>query len=199
SSLPPSDLSPLGVQAGPHSPAARQRGPRAPSWGRPGQPAVRSPWVFGPLRWGPPHRPRGAAAARPEPRSHWHRRCAAACGACVRPPGHRPQPPEAGARRPGGDGCCSAPRPQRTPRSGPSRPGLCAGSHRRHAPGREPHAPPGRVPRPRAGASPRCLVRPSSQSLRPPAAAWRTWGQGTRPPRQILSSVTPSSHPSWLR
>uniref|UniRef100_A0A8C6BTY4 Uncharacterized protein n=1 Tax=Monodon monoceros TaxID=40151 RepID=A0A8C6BTY4_MONMO len=177
---------PQGVQAGPRSPAGQQRGSRAPSWGRPGRPAARSPWAFRPPHWELQRRPRGAAAAQPGPRSRWHRHCAAACGVCGLPPGHLTRLPGAGARRPGAADCCPGPRPPRTRRSGPSRPGWCAGSRRRRAPGREPRAAPGLVPPPRAGASPRCPAPPSSRLLPPPAAAWRTWRRGTRPLRQIL-------------
>uniref|UniRef100_A0A8W4FN97 Uncharacterized protein n=1 Tax=Sus scrofa TaxID=9823 RepID=A0A8W4FN97_PIG len=169
---------PQGARAGRRSPAARQRGPRAPSWGRPGQPAGRSPWVCGLPHWGLKQRPRGGAAARPGPRSRWHRHYAAACGACAQLPGHRPQPPGAGAQQPGAAGCCSGPRPPHTLRSGPSRPGWCAGSRWRRAPGRGPRAPPGHARQLHAEASPRYPVWPSSQSLPPPAASWRTWEQG---------------------
>uniref|UniRef100_A0A8C0KDW1 Uncharacterized protein n=1 Tax=Canis lupus dingo TaxID=286419 RepID=A0A8C0KDW1_CANLU len=169
---------PQGAPAGPRSPAAQQRGPRAPSWGRPGPPAARSPWACGPPRWAPPRRPRGAAAARPGPRSRWHRRCAAACGACAQQRGHRPPPRGACARPPGAAGRRPGPRPPRTPRSAPSRPGWCAGARRLRAPGRGPRARPGRERPPRAGVSPRCPVPPRSRSLRPPAAAWHTCGRG---------------------
>uniref|UniRef100_A0A8C8XCG1 Uncharacterized protein n=1 Tax=Panthera leo TaxID=9689 RepID=A0A8C8XCG1_PANLE len=172
---------PQGAQARPRSQAALRRGPRAPSWGRPGRPAARSPWACGPPRWALQRRPHGAAAARPGPRSHWHRRCAAACGACARRRGHLPRPPGAGALPPGDVGSCLGPRPPRTPRSGPSRPGWCAGARWRRAPGRGPRAPPGREPPPRAGVSSRCPAPPGSQSRPLPAAAWRTWGQGARP------------------
>uniref|UniRef100_A0A7N5JM41 Uncharacterized protein n=1 Tax=Ailuropoda melanoleuca TaxID=9646 RepID=A0A7N5JM41_AILME len=172
---------PQDAQAALRSPAALRRGPRAPNWERPGRPAGRSPWVCGPPRWALPRTRRGAAAARPGPRSRWHRRCAAACGACAQQREHRPRPLGAGAPLPGAAGRCPGPRPPRTPRSGPSRPGWCAGARRHRAPGREPRAPPGREPPPRAGVSPRCPAPPRSRSLQPPAAAWRTWGQGARP------------------
>uniref|UniRef100_A0A8C7C2U2 Uncharacterized protein n=1 Tax=Neovison vison TaxID=452646 RepID=A0A8C7C2U2_NEOVI len=176
-----SPRAPPGAQAGPRSPTAQRRGPRAPSWGRPARPAGHSPWACGPLHWALQRRRRGAAAARPGPRNHWHRRCAAACGACGRQRGDQPRPLGAGARPHGAVGRCPGPRPPRTRRSGRSRPGWCAGARWLRALGREPRAPPGREPLPRAGGSPRCPVPPCSQSLPPPAAAWRTWGQGTRP------------------
>uniref|UniRef100_A0A2K6CUC1 Uncharacterized protein n=1 Tax=Macaca nemestrina TaxID=9545 RepID=A0A2K6CUC1_MACNE len=182
-----------GAQAGPRSPAVRRRGPRAPSWGRPGRPAAHSPWACGPPHWGPQPGLHGEAAARPGPRSRWHRRCAAACGACAQRPGHQLQLPGAGAPQPGAACSCLGPRPQRTPRLVPSRPGWCAGPRRRHAPGTEPHAAPGRAPPPHAGASPGSRLPPGSPSLPLPAATWRTWGQESKVPGKILKAWDPFS------
>uniref|UniRef100_A0A3Q2HYP9 Uncharacterized protein n=1 Tax=Equus caballus TaxID=9796 RepID=A0A3Q2HYP9_HORSE len=190
---------PQAAQAGPRSPAAPRRGCRAPSWWRPGWPAARSPWVCGPPRWVLQRRPRGAGAAQPGLRSRWHRRCAVACAACARPPGHQRRPPGAAALPPGAAGRSRGPRPQRTRRSGPSRLGWCAGARRHRAPGREPRAPPGHALLPRAGASSRCPALPGSPLILPPAAAWRTWGQGTRSQGKSSGSKACEPFAQWPR
>ncbi|KAL4673140.1 hypothetical protein H8957_017703, partial [Semnopithecus entellus] len=99
-----------------------------------------------------------------------------------------PQGAQAGPRSPAAACSCLGPRPQRTPRSVPSRPDWYAGPRRRHAPGTEPHAAPGRALPPHAGASPGSRLPPGSPSLPLPAATWRTWGQESKVPGKILKA-----------
>uniref|UniRef100_A0A8C5YTE4 Uncharacterized protein n=1 Tax=Marmota marmota marmota TaxID=9994 RepID=A0A8C5YTE4_MARMA len=178
--------SPQGTQAGPHSPAALKRGPRVPSWGHPAQPAERSPWVCGPLRWGAKRRLRIAAAAQPGPRSRWHRHCAVVYGAYAQLPGGQPRPLGGAVPQPHAVGCCPGPQLQRKLRSALSPPGWCAGPLWHLSVGKEPRAPPGHALPPRAGASPHSPWLLSSRLLLPPAAAWHTWKQECKGPRSGL-------------